>query len=50
MQLCLLVYRFLGLLGERERQVSQLSGQRQGLTAQLADLERQEQECQKILA
>ena len=44
------VDRRRGLQGERDRQVSHLSGQRQGLTAQLADLERQEQECQKILA
>ncbi|MEM6502462.1 MAG: AAA family ATPase [Cyanobacteria bacterium P01_C01_bin.89] len=39
-----------GLQGERDRQASQLSGQRQSLTARLGDLERQEGECQKILA
>ncbi|MEM9770697.1 MAG: AAA family ATPase, partial [Cyanobacteria bacterium P01_D01_bin.73] len=39
-----------GLQQERDRQVSQLSGQRQGLTSRLEDLQRQEEECQKILA
>lgn len=38
------------LQGDRDKKINQLTGQRQGLTARLNELERQEKDCQKMLA